>query len=162
MGTEHIEFEAERGKPVAWSDWEEPWSKLYDHHQRKQVKGIRKIPVHHTILSMQPRPDTSHACWNCCSKPVRSCSPVLIPRRHVRSGVPNPWDTAAPSWYLVGMHGLVFRAREILQPDLIPRRHVRSGVPNPWDPAAPTRYLVGMLNLLFRTLDVLQPCPDTS
>ena len=72
-------------------------------------------PVAPTWHVLQPRPDTSYACWNCCSKPVRSCSLVLIPRRHVRSGLPNSWDPAAPSWYLVGMYDLVFRAREIMQ-----------------------------------------------
>ena len=51
-----------------------------------------------------------------CSLPVRSYSPVLIPCRHVRSGVPNPWDPAAPSWYLAGMFDLVCRTLEILQP----------------------------------------------
>ena len=108
---------------------------------------------------LQPRLVTSYACWNCCSFPVRSCIPTLIPRRHVRSDVPYLWDPAAPSLYPVGMFDLVFATREILQPhpdtsqasrsiwcaeplrscspELIPRRHVRSGVPNPWDLAAP-------------------------
>ena len=65
---------------------------------------------------LQPRPVTSYACWNCCSFPVRSCIPTLIPRRHVRSDVPYLWDPAAPSLYPVGMFDLVFPTREILQP----------------------------------------------
>ena len=59
---------------------------------------------------LQSHPDTSQACSIWCAEPLRSCSPELIPRRHVRSSVPRPWD---------------------------PSGHVRSGVPNPWDPAAP-------------------------
>ena len=69
-----------------------------------------------TCEILQPRPYTLQACSVWCSQPVRSCSLILIPRRHVRSGVPNLWDPAAPNWYLVGMFDLVFRTREILQP----------------------------------------------
>ena len=66
------------------------------------------------------------------------------------SGLPNPRDHAAPSWYLVVMHDLVFRARDIMQHRsdssyahswshlLKPSRHVRSVVPNPWEPASRT------------------------
>ena len=109
---------------------------------------------------------------------MRSCSPTLIPRRHVQSDVPYPWDPAAPSLYPVGMFELVFPTREILQPhpdtsqacsiwcaeplrscspELIPRRHVRSSVPTPWDPSAPSWHLVGMFDLVFRTHEILQP-----
>ena len=73
-------------------------------------------PAAPTWHVLQPRPDTSYACWNRCSKPVRSCSPVLIPRKHVRFGVPNPWDPAVPSCYFVGVFELVSRTRESLQP----------------------------------------------
>ena len=99
---------------------------------------------------------------------------ILQLRMHVRSEVltrssyacsiwgPNPWEPAAPSWYLVGVYDLVFRTREILQPRPDTSRHVRYGVPNSWDPATSTWYLLGMLDLLFRILEILQPRPDTS
>ena len=131
---------------------------------------------------LQPHHDTSQAYTIWCSSPVRSCSPTLIPRRHVRSGVPNPCDPAAPSWYLVGTYDLIFLNRRILQPHpatsqacpiwcslleracspvLIPCRHVRSGVPDLWNPTASSWYLVGILDLLFQTIEILQPRPDT-
>ena len=50
------------------------------------------------------------------SQPVRSCSPDLIPCRHVRSDVPYPRDPAAPSCYLVCMLELLFLPREIMHP----------------------------------------------
>ena len=114
---------------------------------------------------------------------MRSWIPLLIHSRHVRSVVPNPWDPAAPTWYLVGMFDLMFLTREILQPrtftsyacwnccsfpvrscipTLIPRRHVRSDVPYLWDPAAPSLYPIGMFDLVFPTREILQPHPDTS
>ena len=120
-------------------------------------------PMFLTREILQPRPVTSYACWIYCSKPVRSCSPVLIPRRHVQSGLTNQWYLAAPTWHvlqprpdtsyacwnirrtcLVGMYDLQFRTCEILQPRpdmscspvLIPLMHVGTVVPNPWDPAA--------------------------
>ena len=111
---------------------------------------------------LQPCPDTSYACWNCCSELVRSCSPVLMPRRHVRSDVPYPWDPAAPSWYLEDIYDLMFLTVRSCSPTLIPRRHVRSGVPNPWDPAAPSWYLVGTYDLMFLNRRILQPHPATS
>ena len=86
---------------------------------------------------LQPRPDTSYVCWNCCSLPVRACSPTRIPRRHVRSDVSYAWDPAAPLWYLVCMLELLFLI-------LTPHRRVRSGVLNPWDPEVTSWYLVGM------------------
>ena len=109
---------------------------------------------------------------------MRSCSPLLIPGRHVGSVVPNPRDPAAPSWYLVGMYDLLFRIHEVLQPRpdtayaclnccfllvrscshiQIPRSHVRYDVPYPWDPAAPFWYPLGMYDLLFRTHEILKP-----
>ena len=94
---------------------------------------------------MQPCPDTLQASTIWCSEPVRSCSLVLIPCRHVGSVVPKPWDPAAPSWYFVGMFDLV-----------------RSVVPNPWDHAATTWYLVSMFDLMFLTREIMQPRPDTS
>ena len=108
---------------------------------------------------MQHRSDTSYQRSIWCVEPVRSWIHLLIPSRHVRSVVPNPWDPATPTWYLVGRFDLIFLTREILQPRpdtlkactiwcsepvrscshvLIPRRHVGSVVPNPWDPAAPS------------------------
>ena len=114
---------------------------------------------------------------------MRSWSPLLIHSRHVRSIVPNPWDPAAPTWYLVGIFDLMFLTREILQPrpvtsyacwnccsfpvrscipTLIPRRHVRSDVLYLWDPAAPSLYPVGMFDLVFPTREILQPRSSSS
>ena len=107
---------------------------------------------------MQPRCNSSYACLNCCSlsvrswspiliwfaEPVRPCSPVLIPRKYVRSPVPNLWDPAAPTWHVLqprpdtsyACWNRCSKPVRSCSPVLIPRRHVRSGVPNPWDPAS--------------------------
>ena len=135
-------------------------------------------PMFLTREILQPRPVTSYICWNCCSFPVRSCIPTLIPRRQVKSDVPYHWNPAAPPLYPVGMFDLVFPTREILQPhpdtsqacsiwcaetlrscspELIPPRNVRSSVQKPWDPSAPSWHLVGMFDLVFRTREILQP-----
>ena len=71
-------------------------------------------PAAPTWHVLQPRPDTSYACWNCCSKPVRSCSPVLIPRRHA-IWCSEPVRSCSPTWYRLRMFDVVFRTREILQ-----------------------------------------------
>ena len=84
---------------------------------------------------LQPRPDTPDACWNCCSLPVRACSPTRIPRRHVRSIGPYPWDPEAPSW---------------------------SGLPKRWDPVAPFWYLVVVYDLVFRARGIMQHPFDNS
>ena len=130
---------------------------------------------------LQPRPDTSYACWNCCSKPVRSCSPswYLVGMYDLCS---EPVRSCSPTWYRVSMFDLVFRTREILQrrpdtlkacwicgsepvrscsPVLLLRRRVRSGVQNPLDPAARSGYLVSIYNLMFLTREILQPLPDS-
>ena len=97
----------------------------------------------------------------CSSQPVRSCNPDLIPRKHVRSDVPYPRDHAAPSWYLICMWNCCSFPIRSCSPTVIARRHVRSDVPYPWDIAVPSLYLVGMLDLLFRTREILQPRPYT-
>ena len=130
---------------------------------------------------LQPRPDTSYACWNCCSLPVRACSPTRIPRRHVRFDIltreilqPRP-VTSYACW--------IYCSKPVrsCSPVLIPRRHVQSGLTNQWYLAAPawhvlqprpdTSYacwnirrtcLVGMYDLQFRTCEILQPRPDMS
>ena len=58
----------------------------------------------------------------------------MIPRMHVWTVVPYPWDPEAQSW---------------------------SGLPNPWDPAVPSWYLV-MYDLVFRARDIMQHRSDTS
>ena len=73
--------------------------------------------VFRTSETPQPGPDISYAWWNCCSLPVRACSPTRIPRRHVRSDVSYPRDPAAALWYLICMFELLFLIREILKPN---------------------------------------------
>ena len=128
---------------------------------------------------LQPRSDTSYTCLNCCSLPVRSCSPSPIPRRHVQSDVPYPWDPAAPSRYALGMNfvcmlELLFLTREILQPCCDTSYaclncwslSVRSRSPILILFAKPVRscspILIVMYDLVFRARGIMQHRSDTS
>ena len=79
----------------------------------------------------------------------------------VLSVVPNPWDPAAPTWYLVSMFDLTFLTREIMQPRLDTTYACGAVVPFPLDHAAPPWLLVGMYDLMFRTREILQSRPYT-
>ena len=107
---------------------------------------------------LQSRPVTSYACWNCCSFPVRSCIPTLIPRRHVRSDVPYLWDPAAPSLYPIGMFDLVFPTREILQshPDTLQACSIRCA--EPLRSCSPDWYLVVMFDLMSQPVKSCSSC----
>ena len=123
--------------------------------------GHLLIPSRH-VRSVVPnpwepaaRPDTSYAYWNCCSLPVRSCSPSPIPRRHVREPAARPDTLYAYSiWCSLPVR--------YCSPILITLMHIGSDVPYPWDPAAPSRYALGMNFLVFRIREILQPRPNTS
>ena len=98
----------------------------------------------------------------CSSQPVRSCSPDLIPCRHVRSDVPDPWYPAArPDTSYACWNCCSLPARSC-SPIHVPLRHARYHVPCPWDPAAPSWYPICMYDLVFWTREILQPRPDTS
>ena len=96
---------------------------------------------------LQPLSDTSYACWNCYSLPVRPCSPTRIARRHVRSDIfltreilqprcdtpyacLNCCSLSVRSWSPI----LIWFAEPVrsCSPILILCSHVRPCVPSPW------------------------------
>ena len=102
---------------------------------------------------LQPLPDTLQACTIWCSEPVRSCSPVRIPCRHVRSCVPSPWDHATPSWHQILIW--CFKPLRSWSPLLMPIR------PCTICSFQPTWYIVGMYGLVLRVREIMQRRPDT-
>ena len=110
---------------------------------------------------MQHRFYTAYARSSWCFEPVRSWNHLLIPSRHVRFVVPNPWESAARPDILYAYSIWCSLLVKYCSPILIPLMHVGTDVPYPWDHAALTWYLVGMYDLMFLTREILQPRPDT-